>query len=71
MSPSRDIPFKKLVLSQSNVRCIKAGISVEKLAKDIARRCLLAVHEGWFEVPALLDRLVAQNFRSRWYSICP
>ena len=38
LSPSRDIPFDKLVLSQSNVRRIKAGISVEELAEDIARR---------------------------------
>jgi ParB family chromosome partitioning protein len=41
LSPSRDIPFGKLVLSQSNVRRIKAGISVEELAEDIARRALL------------------------------
>ena len=40
-SPFRDIPFDKLVLSQSNVRRIKAGISVEELAEDIARRGLL------------------------------
>lgn len=41
LSPSRDIPFEKLVLSQSNVRRIKAGISIEELAEDIARRGLL------------------------------
>ena len=41
LSPSRDIPFNKLVLSQSNVRRIKAGVSVEELAEDIARRGLL------------------------------
>ena len=41
LSPSRDIPFNKLVLSQSNVRRIKAGVSVEDLAEDIARRTLL------------------------------
>ena len=35
--PSRDIPFDTLVLSQSNVRRIKAGRSVEELAEDIAR----------------------------------
>ncbi|MFP7675672.1 ParB/RepB/Spo0J family partition protein [Marivita sp. S0852] len=39
--PSRDIPFDKLVLSRSNVRRIKAGISVEELAEDMARRGLL------------------------------
>ena len=64
LSRSRDIPFNKLVLSQSNVRRIKAGISVEDLAEDIARRTLLQSlnvrpvldgdgHEtGMFEVPA-------------------
>ena len=35
---SRDIPFNKLVLSQSNVRRVKAGVSIEELAEDIARR---------------------------------
>jgi len=64
LSPSRDIPFNKLVLSQSNVRRIKAGVSIEELAEDIARRTLLQSlnvrpvldddgHEtGMFEVPA-------------------
>ena len=64
LSSSRDIPFDKLVLSQSNVRRIKAGVSIEELAEDIARRTLLqsltvrpvvdeAGHEtGMFEVPA-------------------
>ena len=41
LSPSRDIPFNKLVLSQKNVRRIKAGISIDDLAEDIARRSLL------------------------------
>jgi ParB family chromosome partitioning protein len=40
LSSSRDIPFNKLVLSQSNVRRVKAGISVEELAESIARRGL-------------------------------
>ncbi len=35
--PSRDIPFDKLVLRQSNVRRIDTGISVAKLSEDIAR----------------------------------
>ena len=64
LSPSRDIPFDKLVLSQSNVRRIKAGISVEELAEDIARRGLLqclnvrpmldaeGVETGMFKIPA-------------------
>jgi ParB family chromosome partitioning protein len=42
LSASRDIPFNKLVLSQSNVRRIKAGVSIEELAEDIARRALLS-----------------------------
>ncbi len=64
LSPSRDIPFDKLVLSQFNVRRIKAGVSVEELAEDIARRGLLqglnvrqvldadGVESGMFEIPA-------------------
>ncbi|MFP1646342.1 ParB/RepB/Spo0J family partition protein [Pontitalea aquivivens] len=64
LSPSRDIPIDKLVLSQSNVRRIKAGISVEELAEDIARRGLLqslsvrpvladdGSETGKFEIPA-------------------
>ncbi|TPN81151.1 ParB/RepB/Spo0J family partition protein [Mesorhizobium sp. CU2] len=38
---SMDIPFDKLELSQKNVRNIKAGISIEDLANDIALRGLL------------------------------
>jgi ParB family chromosome partitioning protein len=64
LSVSRDIPFDKLVLSQSNVRRIKAGVGIEELAEDIARRTLLqsltvrAVVDadgnetGMFEVPS-------------------
>jgi hypothetical protein len=40
LSPSRDIPFNKLVLSQSNVRRVKAGVSIEQLAESIAQRTL-------------------------------
>ena len=64
LSASRDIPFNKLVLSQSNVRRLKAGVSIEDLAEDIARRGLLqSLHvrpvldadggdTGMFEIPA-------------------
>ena len=63
LSRSQDIPFNKLVLSQANVRRIKAGISIEELAEDIANRGLLhglSVRPvldadggtGMFEVPA-------------------
>ncbi|MBE1529743.1 ParB family chromosome partitioning protein [Sphingopyxis sp. OAS728] len=41
LSPSRDIPLDRLTLSQSNVRRVKAGVSIETLADDIARRGLL------------------------------
>jgi ParB-like chromosome segregation protein Spo0J len=37
----RELPFKKILLSQSNVWRIKAGVSIEDLAEDIARRTLL------------------------------
>jgi ParB family chromosome partitioning protein len=64
LSSSRDIPFNKLVLSQANVRRVKAGIAIEDLAEDIARRTLLqslnvrpiigddGEATGMFEVPA-------------------
>jgi ParB family chromosome partitioning protein len=64
LSLSRDIPLNKLVLSQSNVRRVKAGVSIEELAEDIARRGLLqglsvrpvvdqaGVETGMFEIPA-------------------
>jgi len=64
LSASRDIPFNKLALSQSNVRRLKAGVSIEDLAEDIARRGLLqslnvrpvldaeGAESGTFEIPA-------------------
>ena len=64
LSSSRDIPFDKLLLSQSNVRHVKAGVSIEELAEDIARRGLLmglsvraviddaGEETGMFEIPA-------------------
>ncbi|RWR25803.1 hypothetical protein D2T31_21570 [Sinirhodobacter populi] len=51
LSRSCDIPFDRLVLSQANVRKIKADISIEELAEDIARRGLLQN----LNVRALLD----------------
>ncbi|WP_246660640.1 ParB/RepB/Spo0J family partition protein [Nitratireductor sp. XY-223] len=41
LSQSRDIPFNKLVLSDRNVRRVQAGVSIDDLAEDIARRTLL------------------------------
>ena len=64
LSSSRDIPLDKLVLSQSNVRRIKAGVCIAELAEDIARRTLLQSltvrpvldaeggETGLYEVPA-------------------
>ena len=64
LSASRDIPFNKLVLSQANVRRIKAGVSIGELAEDIARRTLLqsitarpvfddqGAETSMFEIPA-------------------
>jgi ParB family chromosome partitioning protein len=64
LSSSRDIPFNNLIISQSNVRRIKAGVSIEELAEDIARRTLLqsltvrpvrdagGQETGMFEIPA-------------------
>jgi ParB family chromosome partitioning protein len=64
LSSSRDIPFNKLVLSQSNVRRVKAGVSIDELAESIVRRGLIqSLHvrpvidaagqeTGMFEVPA-------------------
>jgi ParB family chromosome partitioning protein len=64
LSASRDIPFNRLVLSQANVRRVKAGVSIEELADDIARRTLLqsltvrpvldvdGAETGMFEIPA-------------------
>ncbi len=64
LSSARDIPFNKLVLSQSNVRRVKAGVSIEEMAESIARRGLIqslhvrpvldgdGAETGMFEVPA-------------------
>ena len=64
LSSSRDIPLNKLLLSQSNVRHVKSGVSIEELAEDIARRGLLSglsvravanadgVETGMYEIPA-------------------
>jgi ParB family transcriptional regulator, chromosome partitioning protein len=64
LSSSRDIPFDKLVLSQSNVRRVQSGVSIEELAESIARRGLIqslhvrpildgdSAETGKFEVPA-------------------
>jgi ParB family chromosome partitioning protein len=64
LSSAQDIPFNKLVLSQSNVRRVKAGVSIDELAESITRRGLIqSLHvrpvldadgqeTGMYEVPA-------------------
>ena len=64
LSASRDIPLNKLLLSACNVRRVKAGVSIEQLADDIARRTLLqsitvrpvldaaGIETGMYEIPA-------------------
>ena len=76
LSSSRDIPFNKLVLSQSNVRRVKAGVSVEELAEDIARRGLLqglsvrpvvdhaGAETGMFEMPRTSTTCFARSVGS-------
>lgn len=64
LAPAQGIPFNQLVLSQSNVRRVKNGVSIDQLAADIERRGLLqslsvrpaldgeGQETGNFEVPA-------------------
>ncbi|WP_413208028.1 ParB/RepB/Spo0J family partition protein [Rhodospirillum sp. A1_3_36] len=75
LSRARDIPFDKLVPSERNVRRVRAGVSIETLAEDIARRTLLQGlsvrpipdREDFFEVQAggrryrALEMLVKQR----------
>src|SRR3954452_12707058 len=60
----QDVPLNKLVLSQANVRQIKAGVGIDELAADIGRRGLIQLllvrpvldgngqETGMYEVPA-------------------
>jgi hypothetical protein len=64
LSSSRDISINKLVVSQPNVRRVKAGVSIEQLAESVAQCSLLQClsvravvdtdgqETGLFEVPA-------------------
>ncbi|MFA7603342.1 MAG: ParB/RepB/Spo0J family partition protein [Novosphingobium sp.] len=64
LNQSQNIPFDRLVLSQSNVRRVKHGVTIEHLADDIERRGLLTglnvrpmlgadgAETGQFEIPA-------------------
>ena len=64
LNGAQDVPLNKLILSQANVRRVKAGVSIEELAEDIARRGLLqslsvrpvldgeGQETGVYEVPA-------------------
>jgi ParB family chromosome partitioning protein len=74
LSSSQNIPFDKLVLSQANVRQVKAGVSIEQLAADIAHRGLVASlnvrpvldeggkETGMYKVPAGGRRFRALEF---------
>ncbi|WP_066798575.1 ParB/RepB/Spo0J family partition protein [Sphingomonas soli] len=64
LAPAQGIPFNLLVLSQSNVRRVKNGVTINDLSADIERRGLLnglsvrpqldaeSQETGKFEVPA-------------------
>lgn len=64
LAPAQGIPFNQLFLSQSNVRRVKNGVTINDLAADIERRGLLnglsvrpeldaaGQETGKFEVPA-------------------
>ncbi|WP_413208213.1 ParB/RepB/Spo0J family partition protein [Rhodospirillum sp. A1_3_36] len=41
LAPCREIPFNQLRLTQSNVRTVKDGVSIDELAASIARRGLI------------------------------
>lgn len=83
LSASREIPLDKLVLSQSNVRQVKAGVSIEELAEDIARRTLLQsltvravlndsdAETGIYEVPAGGRRFRALQFLVKQKRLAP
>lgn len=60
LSPSRDTPFNKLVLSQANVRKVKAGVSIEELAEDIARRAYSTVSA--YEPKMLLNKIISERY---------
>jgi len=83
LSVSRDIPLNKLLLSQANVRQVKAGVSIEELAEDIARRTLLqgltvravldaaGFETGVYEVPARGRRLRALQLLVKQKRLAP
>lgn len=52
LSPSRDIPFDKLILNHSYVRHSRTGLSVENLAEDIALVPLPEFKRTGYEVRA-------------------
>jgi len=78
LDQARNIPFNQLRLSQSNVRRIKEGVSLEELAHDIGRRGLLqslnvrpvlddtGAETGVFEVPAGGRRYQALGLLVKW-----
>jgi hypothetical protein len=41
LSPSRNVPFNRLRLCQSNVRRVNAGVSIEQRAASVVQRTLI------------------------------
>ena len=71
MLSSRNIAFHKLLLSQSNVRRVKAGISIEDLAEDIVRRKLLQSLTS-MKTPSLIrsiERRLAEISTEEWSAV--
>jgi hypothetical protein len=64
LSPSWHIPFDKPVFSQSNVRRVKAGVSIEPLAERIAQRTPLPERSGRRRCGGQRDRYIRGV--SRW-----
>ena len=83
LSRSQDIPFNKLILSQANVRRVRASVSIEEPAADIARRGLLqglnvrpvrdadGNDTGGYEVPAGGRRYRALELLVKQKRMCP
>ena len=69
LSAPRNIPLSKLVLSQANVRCVKAGASIETFLQVLSARPVLepeSQETGMFEVPVpRLPGPAAKPARSR------
>jgi hypothetical protein len=58
LCPSRDIPFNKSASTQSNIRQVKAGVSIDQRA-DKAGWLILAIVLEPFPLSRMFDRIVA------------